>query len=57
MQNVSAALKAPQFTPKTINIIKMAKSERRRYNRQSQAYCNDFCDKKMTKTPGKRRRK
>jgi len=56
-QNVSMALKATQFTPKTINVIKMVKSERRRYNRQSQAYCNDFCDKKMrmTKTTGKRR--
>ena len=57
-QNVSMALKAMQFVSKTTNVIKMAKSERRRYNRQPQAYCNDFCDKKMrmTKTIRKCRR-
>lgn len=46
MQNVNMVLKNHAVCPKTINIIKMAKSERHQYNRQLQDYCNDLCDKK-----------
>ena len=58
MQNVNMVLKNHAVRPKTIHIIKMAKSERHPYNRQLQDYCNDLCDKKMktTKMRGKHHR-